>query len=64
MTETPELLKVDEAAAVIGVSRPTMYRLAYENPKLLVNYKRGRWRVFEAAGVHKFAAMRRELTQL
>jgi predicted DNA-binding transcriptional regulator AlpA len=63
-TPDSDLMKVDEAAAFIGVSRPTMYRLAYENPKILKNYKRGRWRVFEAAGVRRFAELRKERTQL
>lgn len=58
------MLKVDEAAAVVGVSRPTMYRLAREHPTVLRNFKLGRYRVFERDGVERMARARRELTQL
>jgi len=59
-----DVLKVDEAAAVVGVSRPTMYRLAGEYPKDLPNWKLGRYRVFDRAKVERFAAARRVLQQL
>ena len=63
MKDTPHL-KVDEAAALVGVSRPTMYRLAREYPRDLRNWKHGRWRVFDKASVERFAKHRKELTQL
>jgi len=61
---TEDVLKVEDAARLVGVSRPTLYRLAREYPKDLPNWKRGRWRVFDRARVEKFARARRELTQL
>lgn len=59
-----DVLKVDEAAAIIGCARPTVYRLAREYPRELKNYKLGRYRVFDKAAVERFARARRELTQL
>jgi excisionase family DNA binding protein len=58
------LLKVDAAAELIGVSRPTVYRLAREYPKELRNFKHGRYRVFERAAVMRFVEARKHLTQL
>lgn len=57
-------IRIDEAAEVIGVSRPAMYRLARTYPRDLRNWKWGRYRVFDRAQVIRFAEKRRELTQL
>lgn len=59
-----DVLKVDDAAALVGVSRPSLYRLAREYPRELKNYKLGRYRVFEKNAVERFARARKELTQL
>jgi excisionase family DNA binding protein len=58
------VMKVEDAAKLVGVSRPSLYRLAREYPRELKNFKFGRYRVFDKAAVERFARARKDLTQL
>jgi excisionase family DNA binding protein len=63
-TEATQLLTVEEVCRELGVSKPTLYKYAREYPRWLTNHRRGRRRVFDAAGVKQFQREYKTLTQL
>jgi excisionase family DNA binding protein len=57
-------LTVEEACAELGVSKPTLYKLAREYPRWLKNHRLGRRRMFDRDGIQQFQREYRNPTQL
>lgn len=50
--------------ALLGISRPTLYRYAREHPKVLRNFRQGKRRLFDREGVLTFKRRHQDTTQL
>jgi excisionase family DNA binding protein len=57
-------LTIEEACAELGVSKPTLYKLAREYPRWLKNHRLGRRRMFDRDGIERFQREIRNITQL